>query len=199
MYTNKRDAGVSGSTDAKTDLRIRRTRKLLWEALMDLLENRTFESLSIQEICDTAMVHRTTFYKHFEDKYHLLSYGLSLTDELFANKSLEERLLHPMKTFRSFGDTKPFRTLMKAAEENNFLSNMMMKHGAESLKRDLAEARKNGVLFDIPIEILAAFYSGAVSSLCSWWMENGMMHSPEEIDEYLGRMINRELFSPERG
>ncbi|MFC5403333.1 TetR/AcrR family transcriptional regulator [Cohnella soli] len=196
---NKQAMDKNGNPDAKTDLRVRRTRKLLWDALIGLLEHRTFESLSIQEICDTAMVHRTTFYKHFEDKYHLASYGLSLIDELFANTSCEQRLLHPFKTFQRFADTKQFRALTKAAKENHFLSNLMIKHGAESLNRDLTEARQHGFSSDIPLEIFAPFYSGAVCSICSWWIENGMKQSPEEMDEYIRRMFNHEVFSPDWG
>jgi AcrR family transcriptional regulator len=58
------------------DLRVRRTHKLLWEALMALLGERAFEEITVTEICDRAMVHRTTFYKHYADKYTLLEQGM---------------------------------------------------------------------------------------------------------------------------
>src|SRR5215471_3654006 len=58
------------------DLRVRRTHKLLWEALMALMAERAFEEITVKEICDQAMVHRTTFYKHYEDKYALLEQGM---------------------------------------------------------------------------------------------------------------------------
>ncbi|WP_212959029.1 MULTISPECIES: TetR/AcrR family transcriptional regulator, partial [Bacillus] len=54
----------------QTDLRIRRTHKLLVEALVELMiqPKQKYSSLTINQICEYAMVHRTTFYKHFEDK-----------------------------------------------------------------------------------------------------------------------------------
>ncbi len=58
------------------DLRQRKTRKLLVEALAQLLEEKSFQELSVTDICRRAMVHRTTFYAHFNDKQELLRYLL---------------------------------------------------------------------------------------------------------------------------
>ena len=60
----------------KEDLRQKRTRHLLVQALVALLEERSFSSLSVVDICQRAMVHRTTFYAHFEDKQALLRYAI---------------------------------------------------------------------------------------------------------------------------
>src|SRR5260370_33513930 len=60
----------------QADLRVRRTRKLLWEALMAELSERAFEEITVKDICERAMVHRTTFYKHYTDKYALLEQGM---------------------------------------------------------------------------------------------------------------------------
>ena len=56
-------------------MRIRRTKKLIWEALLTLLQDHSFASISVKAICEQAMVHRATFYSHFTDKYALLEYG----------------------------------------------------------------------------------------------------------------------------
>ena len=78
------------------DLRVRRTHKLLWEALMTLMTEQEFETISVKEICDRAMVHRTTFYKHYEDKYDLLTRGMQQTHEmLLAELERSARILRP--------------------------------------------------------------------------------------------------------
>lgn len=183
--------------DGKTDLRVRRTRKLLWNALLDLLDARPFDSLTVQEICDAAMVHRTTFYKHFEDKFSLLSYGLAELDELFATATFEERIFHPMRLMQGFAHTKEFRVLAKASSESSFLNDVMTKHGAEALKRDMLRAQAAGMRFKVPVDVMAAFYSGAASGLCTWWMNDGARIPAEQIDDYLGLMLDRNLFMPE--
>src|SRR3954468_20213808 len=70
------------SSNELLDLRVLRTYKFLWDALMALLTEHDFESITVTDICERAMVHRTTFYKHYEDKNGLLFHGLH--DELNA-------------------------------------------------------------------------------------------------------------------
>lgn len=54
------------------DPRIRRTRKMLREALIALLDSKPFDSISIQEIAEQATVNRATFYAHYSDREALL-------------------------------------------------------------------------------------------------------------------------------
>src|SRR5260221_12787592 len=55
------------------DLRVRRTRQLLINASREVLQEKGFSAVSIQEITGRAMVNRSTFYAHFTDKYELLT------------------------------------------------------------------------------------------------------------------------------
>lgn len=54
------------------DPRIRRTRKLLQSALGALMQSKSFEEISVQDITDAATVNRATFYDHYTDKFGLL-------------------------------------------------------------------------------------------------------------------------------
>ena len=63
---------MSANSSPPADLRVRRTRKLLPDALVALLAVQPFESITVRQICERAMVHRATFYTHFTDKYELL-------------------------------------------------------------------------------------------------------------------------------
>jgi AcrR family transcriptional regulator len=54
------------------DPRIRRTRQLLHEALLHLMQTKGFEEISVQDITEAATVNRATFYDHYTDKYSLL-------------------------------------------------------------------------------------------------------------------------------
>lgn len=54
------------------DPRVRRTRQLLHQALLKLLENKEFDKISVQDIADAATVNRVTFYDHYPDKFALL-------------------------------------------------------------------------------------------------------------------------------
>ncbi|MEO8397816.1 MAG: helix-turn-helix domain-containing protein, partial [Chloroflexota bacterium] len=59
-------------TVRKPDRRIERTRQLLSKALMDLIIERGYDTITIQDITDRANVSRATFYLHYKDKDELL-------------------------------------------------------------------------------------------------------------------------------
>jgi len=65
------------------DRRVQKTRKLLQDALIELVAEKSYESVSIREILDRANVGRSTFYAHFQDKDQLLHSILDRLDELF--------------------------------------------------------------------------------------------------------------------
>ena len=53
--------------EEKTDLRIRKTYKALCDAFVTILEKKRFDDLTVNELCDEAMIRRATFYKHFAE------------------------------------------------------------------------------------------------------------------------------------
>jgi AcrR family transcriptional regulator len=74
----------------RVDPRVRRTRALLGQALSDVLKEKNFQAISVQDITEKAGVNRTTFYLHFQDKFALLEFNIS---ELFRQE-LEKRTLN---------------------------------------------------------------------------------------------------------
>jgi AcrR family transcriptional regulator len=84
-----------------SDPRVQRTRQLLLDAFMALLqEKRTIHSISIQEIAMRATVNRATFYAHFEDKYALVAdwsrekFQRDLVHQVPASSTLQRETLH---------------------------------------------------------------------------------------------------------
>lgn len=63
------------------NLRVRRTRKLLREALVDLIEQRGFDKVTVGNITERAMVSRAAFYRNYRDKFHLVE---QIFDEAMA-------------------------------------------------------------------------------------------------------------------
>ena len=56
-----------------TDLRIRRTHKFLQEAIIELINEKGFEAITVGDIAKRAMINRATFYRHYDDKYDLVA------------------------------------------------------------------------------------------------------------------------------
>jgi len=73
----------------KLDPRVKRTRNLIQRAFEQLLAEKGFESISVQDVTDKAEINRATFYKHFVDKYALLDFSVQ---QMFRME-LEKRTL----------------------------------------------------------------------------------------------------------
>ena len=75
----------------KLDLRVIKTNNTLYDALINLLKEKTFEEIKVSDICQKALVNRSTFYSHFNDKYELfISLINNLKQELESDLKLIE-------------------------------------------------------------------------------------------------------------
>ena len=72
------------------DLRVQRTKKALITTFSDLLETKSFDNITIQDLCEKANVRRSTFYRHFNDKYDLLNHIVGSLIEYFRTLHLPE-------------------------------------------------------------------------------------------------------------
>ena len=68
---SKRNSG--NNSEEKTDLRIRRTKKSIRDAFFELIDENGFDSVTVKDITDRALISRNTFYLHYEDKFDLLN------------------------------------------------------------------------------------------------------------------------------
>lgn len=79
----------------RLDPRVKRTRQLLQRALMELIQEKSVDSITVQDIAARAEVNRATFYAHFEDKYALLDYTAR---EIFQARLDKKLPKNPMMT-----------------------------------------------------------------------------------------------------
>jgi AcrR family transcriptional regulator len=77
------------SVEKTTDPRILRTRKLLQQALVNLMKEKEFDNISVQDIAEAATINRATFYDHYPDKFALLECTVGTRfDELLAERGI---------------------------------------------------------------------------------------------------------------
>ncbi|MGG4142670.1 TetR/AcrR family transcriptional regulator [Paenibacillus algorifonticola] len=163
----------------KLDLRIRRTHKLLYNALLSLMEKQSFEAITVQQICDLAMVHRTTFYSHFNDKYDLLTRTLRqiAEEEFMLNKHTPPEIFQEL--FETASKHKSiFSQLL--SEDRNSLRNIIRREMGAGIKEYLNttfQLNSNS----IDTEIVTEAHIGAILGVLNWWIENKMPIDQGEI------------------
>lgn len=149
-------------------------RKQIWEALQKLLLEKPMDEIAIQDICDVAMVHRTTFYNHFYDVYDLLEYGATLIlaqmfpeDDVhtFDADDIAENIIHFVSSYRTvFANIvqAPCHEQLKQATQNTFERYMLR------VVRDNPDYRE----MPVPPEVVVKFNCGGLATLLFWWFEN---------------------------
>jgi AcrR family transcriptional regulator len=179
---------------AQIDLRVRRTHKLLWEALMAELSERTIEEITVSDICERAMVHRTTFYKHYEDKYALLEQGIrQMYDDLLAEEehkppssySVEHPPPYIIRLFEHAAQHQRFYKLMVCGEGIGRFQKLVKEYIAAVVSAKVHELPHANQQFAVPIDMHAHFVSGATLSLLAWWLEHDMPFTPHQMAQYL--------------
>ena len=178
----------------KTDARVRRTRDALGDALIALMQEKPFDTITVQDVLDRAHVSRSTFYTHYSDKDDLL---MSDADEFFEALSLalslhgdkSDRVFPVREFFTHLSDVQPFfKALVKSGK---YQENMELARGhfARGIERRLSELPRSK---DIPanqLPAIAVAHAGALLSLLAWWLDRGMRESPAEMDELFHRLV----------
>lgn len=187
----------------KVDLRVRRTHKLLLEALTELLAEKSFESISVKEICDRAMINRTTFYKHYADKYDLVQRGFKeLLDDMAAkidypniindSFSPQNPPAHFLFMFRHILENKAFYELILCQSTSGTIRSILMDWlNRQSLFRLEASAIKD---VKLPTPVMVRFATGALIEVLNWWLESKTPYPPEDMAYFLAEMYKRQFY-----
>jgi AcrR family transcriptional regulator len=174
------------------DLRVRRTHKLLWEALMIELSEGAFDEITVKDICERAMVHRTTFYKHYEDKYALLEQGMrQMYDALLAEVkmpssafSVDDPLPSVTRFFIHVVERQQFYKLMLCGEGFGRFQKLIKEYIAKLDENKMSALAPANPSLAVPPAVHAQFLSGAFISILVWWLENDMPLSPAQMARY---------------
>lgn len=176
----------------KLDPRVVRTRQLMREALLELVPLQGFEDLTIQDITDQATLNRATFYLHYTDKNELL---LDTFEQIVTGA-----IPHPPPDGVDF-DALPQSPIISVfnhvAQYADFYCVMLGEKGVpvfmarvrtyieETILNWLAAVLPKkfgrGMSSDIVVNYLGAAYLGVIS----WWLENEMPYTPEEMEAQL--------------
>lgn len=157
--------------EKKVDLRIEKTYRALYAAFTALLEEKRFEDFTLNELCERAMIRRTTFYKHFADKYEYFLFYVKETCASMQNQFPPEALNEGFPAYFIYMCRALIRFLDRNEKMvNNIISSSMfpvlLDGLAEQIMNDTLVALRSSSEFahltTAQLENLAAFYSGGI-------------------------------------
>ncbi|GEK33570.1 TetR family transcriptional regulator [Kurthia sibirica] len=163
-----------------TDIKLTRTKLQLWNALCELLfnEKREFDTLTINDICQQAFVHRSTFYNHFSDKFHLFQFGYELTLSKKSGFSTASRLLSPFETIVNVNEQLMFPILLHSYP--NSLKPLIHEAQKKEITMNLTLLLEKNYDLKLPLEITADLLTSVYTALSNYVISNKM--SAQEAD-----------------
>lgn len=190
---------------AKTDRRVRRTRELLRRALLSLIQEQGYERTTVQDILDRADIGRSTFYAHYRDKDDLLLSGFEdIRLALAAERAAAERAAAEQAAGATGEFLQPLLTVFRHVEGHRHVwQPLVRKGGADVVVRilrdhvtDLVRAHFRSQFPDATrsqpqLEAAVQFVVGACMGLSSWWLDNDVPYSAEELYSLFRRLTTQ--------
>lgn len=158
------------------------TKQILVNALLDALTVKPFGKISVNELCKSSGISRSTFYLHFKDKYELLSFCLNeIYKELnlvMENRSPKDFLMVMLTQCQK--NEQIFYNIFRY-ELNEELLDIFYQFFSKYLIQLLEEKRAKGVLLPGPVDSVAAFYIGGLTSMTLLWIKSNYKMPKETL------------------
>lgn len=172
------------------NLRVRRTKKLLREALIELIEERGFDALTVGEITERAMVSRATFYRNYQDKYALVEQIFDEAMQALLNAVAELETAHSPQIWVRFLEhiadyDRLYRALLGRKGSPWFV--LKMRASLVDLVKEyeqIPQRMPTSTLHMYPAsdnELIPDLIATMIVEAITWWLENARPYPPEEI------------------
>ena len=162
------------------DRRITKTRKAIYAAFLQLLNQKNFETITVQEIIDLADVGRSTFYSHYESKELLLDelcrYLFHHLFEREENINIEAYLTH---IFLHFKKNQDHVTSLLFSKNDYFLRQLQKElehHVYPMVAENLQVSYPK-----IPASYLKHFVVSNFIETLTWWLKKGKSYTEKEV------------------
>ncbi|MGG3188448.1 TetR/AcrR family transcriptional regulator [Priestia megaterium] len=185
----------------KTDLRVIRTRKMIKESFIDLIQEKGYESITIRDIADNALINRATFYLHYVDKQDLVD---KLIDEVFEELTdiinpciyIQKKRVNISKfqsmieaIFTNVFHRAAFYQIMLSEKGVHGFNRKMQEVIQEKFRKEFATINLQEQKFSTPPELLIHFISSALIGTVEWWVNNDLVYSPKHMAVQLVHLV----------
>lgn len=175
------------------DRRMLRSRKQLGNALVELMQEKRFIDITVQDIIDRADVGRTTFYKYFQDKEDLLMSNLETILENFIrhmdSTDEDQKMLSTVDFLRHVMENKELYKAMLGGQGTNILFNKGQAVMSQKIEMHLALLPMEKTELSVPLPVLTNFLAGSFLILLKWWFEHKMTYTPEQMDDMYQQLV----------
>jgi AcrR family transcriptional regulator len=183
------------SQSKQFDRRAIRTRQSLSEALIALIREQRWDSITVQHVIDRASVSRSTFYAHYRGKDELLRNTfadfLSGIGLHIRWQSLPEgRVVPVLELFTHLEEE--FHHLYNALARSR-KTELFFKIGpaqmAAGIEQSLREWLADKPTPSVPLPVLSNYLAAGILSMLKWWLDENMPYEPKRMDEFFHELV----------
>ncbi len=184
--------------EQKTDLRVIKTHRALTEAFWQMLAEKKFEDITVNELCERAMVRRATFYKHFADKYEFFAFIVRSKQAEFDAEIRQELDDTRPRSFylgiirRALDFLNSNEKLVQTVLGSNTLPDVLDILSTQTtidITQKLKEDGQNGVPLPASPQVMAHFFTGALVYTLRWWITQKNVAEAELMEE-IARLLS---------
>lgn len=184
------------------DLRIQKTYAALFHAFQVLLKEKTFEQITVKELCSVAKVRTATFYNHFSDKYDFFNFMIQELYHAYRKKTtnlsdLDGFLFYQALIQDALDLLDENKTFVQAVSSDAMMwtiCSVHRKHLHDEILLHLIKAQKSGHSLATEPELLTELIIGSLEYAARWWCSNGKGVPKEklqnELTNYLAKLVN---------
>ncbi|MCC6612494.1 MAG: TetR/AcrR family transcriptional regulator C-terminal domain-containing protein [Anaerolineae bacterium] len=179
---------------AKQDRRSQRTRQLLGSALVELMLEQRFDTITVQDILERANVGRSTFYEHYTDKEDLLMSEIfrvlhALQAHSTTPEAEAEGLIPSLEFFRHIREQQRLLHTFLIGRGAEYLTHEMEAQLSKLAEHNLLALAGGQANAQMPIPLTARFVARTFLMLAQWWSEQDMRQTPEEMNALFLRLV----------
>ena len=177
-------------TQLVSNLRVRRTQKLLREALIELIEEQGFDALTVGEITERAMVSRAAFYRNYHDKYDLVEQIFAEAMRALFDAVSEPASVHsPQIWVRFFEHIAEYERLYRAllGRKGSPWFVLKMRASLVDLVKEFGrlspqwQPAATNPIYPTADEFIPDLVATMVVEAITWWLEQGRPYPTQEI------------------
>ena len=171
----------------KADRRSQRTYRLVSSAFAELVVEKPYEKILVQDILDRAGIGRTTFYAHYFDKEDVLNAIIELELEMLtrqiAHAAARQRVMPSLELFEHVyhAENQQLRALMQS-RAGEFLWEAFQAALCRAIEPALETLCAERRSPPIPLPVVSEYLAGAFLTLLKWWVTADMPYSPEQME-----------------
>ncbi|MEG0255055.1 TetR/AcrR family transcriptional regulator [Vagococcus sp.] len=167
----------------------------LWQHFFELmvLDKKVFSDIRVREICDKATIHRSTFYRHFEDKYQLLEFGLFTLWNDYFELDEREKFYTPFSTANEFYEKSTAEALIRRNEVDEEFIKTADAFFLKQLSASFSTVLKKDSQKGLPNDLLTRFVASSIQAIGEWAQDQPEKISHDKMDTLYKKLVLESL------